>query len=125
MSDISESLQKIHNYVEQLAHSSKDIYARALRLDYSVTNGPDDIWTERFPLHEKAHAWAKRNMVPRKCSLWQIHQTLLESAKDRITKEGVLLTEEESILIDLPSNCRVSIWSILGRLPRFFTQTVE
>ena len=125
MSDISESLQKIRECVEQLSHSSKDIYARAIRLDYSITNGPDDIWTQRFLLHEKAHAWAKRNMVPRKCSLWQIHLTLLESAKDRITNEGVLLIEEESLILDLPSNCRVSIWSILGRLSRFFMQSVE
>jgi hypothetical protein len=120
MSDFSESLEKIHDCVEQLSHSSKDIYARALRLNYSINTASDDLWTERFLLHERAFIWAKKHMVPRKCSLWQIHQTLLTSAKQRITKEGIHLTHEESELLDLPYTTPVSIWSVLGKLPRFF-----
>jgi len=122
MSDISESLQKIHESVEKLSHCSKDIYARALRLHYSVNNGPDDIWSERFLLHERAFTWAKKHLVPRKCSLWQIHETLLEDAKkqNRITVAGIQLTHEESELLDLTYATPVSIWSVLGRLPRFF-----
>ena len=120
ISDISESLEKIHECVEKLAHVSKDIYARALRLDYSVNTGPDDLWTQRFPLHERAYVWAKKHMVPRNCSLWQIHQTLLKSAKERSTKEGIHLTHEESEILDLPYLSPVPIWSVLGKLPRFF-----
>lgn len=123
MSDIHESLKKIHEYVEQLAHSSKDIYARALRIHYSVSHEvSNDIWSERFVLHERAYAWAKKHMVPRKCSLWQIHETLLNSAKqqNRITKAGVQLSQEESEILDLSYTSVVPIWAILGKLPRFF-----
>ena len=120
--EINESMKIIHSCIEQLSHSSKVIYAKALKIN-SLLEHPDlDIWTEEFLLHERAHKWAKRNMVPRKCSLWQVHKTLLESAKrDKRIARGsmVRLLKEEYEIMDLTEDS-VSAWIILGRLPRFF-----
>jgi hypothetical protein len=63
-------------------------------------------------------------MVPRKCSLWQIHRTLLETAKkEKRVGRGhkVLLTKDEAEIMDLPYTNAISVWEVLGRLPRFFT----
>jgi hypothetical protein len=120
--EINESMNIIHSCIEQLSHSSKVIYAKALKIN-SLLEHPDlDIWTEEFLLHERAHKWAKRNMVPRKCSLWHIHKTLLGSAKrDKRIGRGsmVRLLKEESQILDLTEE-PVSAWTVLGRLPRFF-----
>lgn len=116
--DVSESLQTIHQHVEQLAHLSKHIYTRALRV-HTVLEHPEinDIWTQPFSLHERAKTWAKRNMVASKCSLWQVHEALLATVK----REGPLLrlSTTEATILDLPEGTH-SIWTVLGRLPRFF-----
>jgi hypothetical protein len=81
-----------------------------------------DIWVQPFKLHERARSWAKKNMVASKCSVWQVHETLLQSAKkdERITGDGVNLTVAESEILDLPIDETHGVWKILGRLPRFF-----
>ena len=120
-SDIGESLKTIHQHVEQLAHLSKHMYTRALRV-YTVSEIPDiDIWTESFKIHERAARWAKKHMVASKCSLWQVHETLLEDAKKegRIHGETVSLNSTESEILDLPEG-DTPIWTVLARLPRFF-----
>ena len=124
ISDISESLEKIHECVEKLAHVSKDIYARALRLDYSVNTGPDDLWTQRFPLHERAYVWAKKHMVPRNCSLWQIHEALLIDVKKegRLTNGNVRLSSEEATILGLSKDVHHTVWKVLSKLPRFFLE---
>lgn len=120
---VSESLQKIHVQMEELSHNSKQLYSRALRIQQLTDNPELDLWVEPFKLHDRAHKWAKVHLVPRKCSLWQIHQTLLESAKkDKRAFSGqqVKLTEEEATIMDLTWETPVSVWLVLGRLPRFF-----
>jgi len=120
---VSDSLQKIHVQMEELSHNSKQLYSRALRIQHLTDNPELDLWVEPFRLHDRAHKWAKIQLVPRKCSLWQIHQTLLESAKkDKRAFSGqeVKLTEEEATIMDLPFDAPVSVWLVLGRLPRFF-----
>lgn len=120
-SDIGDSLKTIHQHVEQLAHLSKHIYTRALRV-YNISERPEiDIWTESFKLHERAMIWAKKNMVASKCSLWQVHETLLAAAKNegRIHGQNVRLTSVEAEILDLVEGDH-PIWTVLGRLPRFF-----
>ena len=123
LEDVSDSLKTIHQHVEKLAHVSKHMYSRALRVHQLVENPALDLWTESFKLHERARPWAKRNLVASKCSLWQIHQTLLECAKrDKRVFRGhiVRLLDEEAAILDLPANHPISVWQVLGRLPRFF-----
>ena len=120
---VSESLQKIHVQMEDLSHASKQLYSKALRIQQLTENPELDLWVEPFKLHDRAHKWAKAHLVPRKCSLWQIHQTLLESAKKEnraFSGQQVKLTEEEARIMDLPWESPISVWLILGRLPRFF-----
>jgi hypothetical protein len=122
-SDLGESLQRIRHHVEQVSHMSKHMYAKAVQVHQRVEHPDIDIWAESFRLHERAYVWAKQHMVARKCSLWQIHQTLLESAK----KDGrilpgkmVKLTTEEAAILDLSPDQPHQAWTVLGRLPRFF-----
>jgi hypothetical protein len=120
---ITESLQKIHQYMEELSHDSKHLYSRALRVQQLTDNPGLDLWAEPFKLHERSYDWAKTHLVPRKCSLWQIHQTLLESAKkdNRIfTGQQVKLIKEEAEIMDLPFDVAIPVWQMLSRLPRFF-----
>jgi len=120
--NLTDSMSNIRSLVETLTHESKKIYANALKIS-SLFEHPDlDLWTEEFSLNERAYKWAKRHMVSRKCSLWQIHRTLLESAKKekRLGRgQMVKLTQEEAEILDL-SKEPVSVWQVLGRLPRFF-----
>jgi hypothetical protein len=121
--DLTESMSAIHSMIEKLSHESKTIYSKALKISALVENPEMDIWTEEFQLNERAYKWAKKHMVSRKCSLWQIHRTLLESAKkDRRLARGhlVRLTKEEAEILDLTATDPVSVWQVLGRLPRFF-----
>ena len=121
--EINESMSIIHSCIEKLAHDSKVIYSKALKINSLIEYPELDMWTEEFHLHERAYAWAKQHMVPRKCSLWQIHRTLLESAKrdKRIARGQVVrLLKDEGDILDLPYNHPVSVWMVLGRLPRFF-----
>ena len=117
---VNDSLQKIHQHVEQLAHVSKHMYARALNVYQNVEHPETDFWTQTLPIHDRARVWAKKNMVASKCSIWQIHETLLESAKKegRITGGKVKLTVTEAEIMDLPEEA--VIWTVLSRLPRFF-----
>jgi len=121
--NLIDSMSSIRSLVETLAHESKKIYATALKIS-SLFEHPDlDLWTEEFSLNERAYKWAKKHMVSRKCSLWQIHRTLLESAKkDKRLARGhlVKLTQEEADILDLPVNESISVWQVLGKLPRFF-----
>ena len=120
---VSESLQKIHQHMEDLSHCSKHLYSRALRVQQLTENPSLDLWAESFKLHERSHKWAKSKLVPRKCSLWQVHQTLLESARkeNRIfAGQQVQLTQEEATIMDLAFDKPISVWLLLGRLPRFF-----
>jgi hypothetical protein len=122
---VSESLKAIHTHMEELSHASKHLYSRALRVQQLMENPSLDLWAESFKLHPRTYMWAKNKMVPRKCSLWLIHQTLLDSAKkDRRIFAGqqVKLTDEEGEIMDLPSGELLSVWRILGRLPRFFLE---
>jgi hypothetical protein len=121
--DLTDSMSSIHSLIETLTHESKKIYANALKIS-SLFEHPDlDLWTEEFSLDERAYKWAKKHMVSRKCSLWQIHRTLLESAKkDRRLMRGhqIRLTREEADILDLSATDPISAWQVLGRLPRFF-----
>ena len=121
--DLTDAMATIHSLVETLSHESKTIYAKALKISRIVENPDVDIWAEEFHLHERAYPWAKHNLVPRKTTLWQIQRTLLESAtKEKRISIGpkVRLSEEEATIMDLPSNEPLSVWQVLGRLPRFF-----
>ena len=127
MSDSEDSvtnpMDTIRSLIEKISHESKMIYSKALKINSLVEHPDLDIWTEEFCLDERAYKWAKHHMVPRKCSMWQIHRTLLESAKrDKRISRGyvVRLLEDEGQILDLPSNHPVSVWQVLGRLPRFF-----
>ena len=119
--DLGDSLQLIHQHVEKLAHLSKHIYTRALRVHQLSEHPEIDIWAESFKIHERASKWAKRNMVASSCSLWQVHETLLASAKKdgRIHGQKVVLGSEEASILDLAEGEHL-IWTVLGRLPRFF-----
>jgi len=122
-SNLIETMSDIHLLIEKLTHESKKIYAGALNLS-SLVDHPDlDLWTEEYSLHERAYKWAKKHMVSRKCSLWQVHRTLLESAKkEKRLSRGhlVILKQEEAEIMDLTFTEKVSVWQVLGRLPRFF-----
>ena len=116
-------MKKIHQYVEQIAHDAKQLYGKAVRLDQLVDAPEMDVWVEPFKLHERARPWAKKNMVASKCSLWEINKALLESAtkEKRIgLDKKVRLTKAEAAIMDLSDSEPVPIWSLLGRLPRFF-----
>jgi hypothetical protein len=121
--ELNESMTLIHSFIEKLSHDSKHIYAKALKV-HTLLEHPDlDLWSQEFQLHERAHAWAKHHVVARKCSLWQVHQTLLESAKrDKRISRGhiVRLLKEEADIMDLPTNHPISVWLVLSKLPRFF-----
>jgi arabinogalactan endo-1,4-beta-galactosidase len=119
---VDESLQKIHQYVEQIAHDAKHLYSKALCLHQLIEHPDMDIWAQPCKLHERARGWAKKNMVASKCSLWEVNKTLLEAAR----KEGrvnaskmVVLTKLEAAIMNLPET-PVTIWQVLGRLPKFF-----
>ena len=122
LTDIGESLQIIHQHVEHLAHVSKSMYSHAVKIHQLVEHPGIDIWAQQFKLHKRARHWAKKYMVASKCSIWQVHETLLESAKKggRITEHGVKLSVVESEILDLPVDEVHGIWTVLGRLPRFF-----
>jgi hypothetical protein len=120
---LDDSMKKIHQYVEQITHDAKQLYGKAVRLDQLVDSPQMDVWVEPFKLHERARSWAKKNMVASKCSLWEINKALLESA----TKEKrvgldkkVQLTKVEAAIMGLSDSEPVPIWSVLGRLPKFF-----
>ena len=121
--ELTDSMSNIHTLVEKLSHDSKTIYAKALKIS-SLVEIPDlDLWAEEFHLHERSYSWAKHNMVPRKCSLWHIHRTLLESAKkDKRISRGQLvrLLKEEADIMELPYDQSISVWQLLAKLPRFF-----
>jgi len=121
--DLTDSMSQIHSFIEKLSHDSKSIYTKALKIQTLVENPELDLWTEEFHLNESAYKWAKSHLVPRRCSLWQIHKTLLESAKKekRIGRGHVVkLTKEEGEIMDLTPDEHISVWKVLGRLPRFF-----
>ena len=122
--DLTDSMTQIHSFVEKLSHDSKSIYTKALKISTLIDNPELNLWTEEFQLDERAYKWAKQHLVPRRCSLWQIHRTLLESAKKekRIGRGHVVkLTKEEAEIMDLSSEQHISVWQVLGRLPRFFS----
>ena len=121
--DFSDSMSAIHSLIEKLSHESKTIYSKALKINALVEHPDIDIWAEEFQLHEHSYKWAKKHMVPRKTTMWQIHRTLLESAKkDRRISRGQLvkLTQEEGEIMELPFDKAISVWQVLGKLPRFF-----
>jgi hypothetical protein len=121
--DLTSSMSSIHSMIEKLAHESKTIYSKALKISALVEHPEIDIWTEEFQLDERAYKWAKKHMVPRKCSMWQIHRTLLESAKkDKRISRGyqVRLLQEEADIMELPFDEPISVWQVLGKIPRFF-----
>ena len=120
---VDDSMRKIHQYVEQIAHEAKQLYGRAVRLNQLVDAPEMDVWVEPFKLHERARPWAKKNMVASKCSLWEVNKALLESAtkEKRIgLDKKVRLTKAEADIMHLSDSEPVPIWSVLGRLPRFF-----
>ena len=121
--DFSDSMSTIHSLIEKLSHESKTIYSKALKINALVEHPDIDIWAEEFQLHERSYKWAKIHMVPRKTTMWQIHRTLLESAKKekRISRgQLVKLTQEEGEIMELPFDKAISVWQVLGKLPRFF-----
>jgi hypothetical protein len=123
LDSIGESLGKIHQYVEQLAHTSKHMYSRALRIQQIVDNPEMDLWVERFKMHERTKSWAKRYMVASKCSMWEVHTTMLEAAKKEsriLANNQVKLNKLEADIMDLPFDSPVAVWALLARLPRFF-----
>ena len=120
---VDDSMKKIHQYVEQIAHDAKQLYGKAVRLDQLVDAPEMDVWVEPFKLHERARSWAKKHMVASKCSLWEVNKALLESAKaeKRLGVDRMLrLTKVEAAILDLSDSEPVPIWSVLARLPRFF-----
>jgi hypothetical protein len=121
--DLSDSMSTIHSMIEKLSHESKVIYSKALKINALVEHPEIDVWTEEFQLNERAYVWAKKHLVPRKTTMWQIHRTLLESAKKdkRISRgQQVRLLQEEADIMELPSDELISVWQVLGKLPRFF-----
>jgi hypothetical protein len=122
-SDFDEPMLAIHSLVEKLSHESKTIYSKALKISALVQNPEIDAWTEEFQLNERAYKWAKKHLVPRKTTMWQIHRTLLETAKKekRISMgQKVRLSEEEAEIMELPVNEPITVWQVLGKIPRFF-----
>ena len=120
---VDDSMKRIHQYVEQIAHDAKQLYGKAVRLDQLVDAPEMDVWVEPFKLHERARSWAKKHMVASKCSLWEVNKALLESAtkEKRIgLDKKVRLTKTEAAIMDLSDSEPVPICSVLGRLPRFF-----
>jgi len=127
MSDSEDSvtnpMNTIRSLIEKISHESKVIYSKALKINSLVEHPDLDVWTQEFCLHERAYRWAKKQMVPRKCCLWQIHKTLLECAKKdkRIARGHKLsLTQEEAEIMELSHTEPVTVWQVLGKLPRFF-----
>ena len=121
--NVDDSMKKIHQYVEQIAHDAKHLYGKAVRLDQLVDAPEMDVWVKPFKLHERARSWAKKHMVASTCSLWEVNKALLESAakEKRIgLDKKVRLTKTEAAIMGLSDSESVPIWSILGRLPRFF-----
>jgi hypothetical protein len=65
-------------------------------------------------------------MLASVCSFFQVHQLLQETAKKEnrviVSNKGlrVRLSQMEAEILDLPVNEEIPIWSILGKLPRFF-----
>jgi hypothetical protein len=121
--DLTDSMSHIHSFVEKLSHDSKSMYTKALKISTLLENPELNLWTEEFHLNERAYKWAKHHLVPRRCSLWQIHRTLLESAKKekRLARgHTVKLTKEEGEIMDLSFDQHTSVWQVLARLPRFF-----
>ena len=119
---VNESMKNIHAFVEQIAHDAKHLYSKAVSLNQYIECPEMDIWAQTYKLHERSRRWAKKHMVASKCSLWEINKTLIETAKkeNRITVDRqVTLSQMESDILDLPTT-PVSIWKVLGRLPRFF-----
>ena len=121
LDEVSNSLHLVHQHIEQLSHLSKHIYTRALKVYQLVEHPEIDIWAQTFKLHDRSKIWAKRNMVSSKCSMWQVHETLLQSAKKegRIRDGKVTLTPMEAEIMDLSEESH-EVWTVLGRLPRFF-----
>ena len=122
---LSDSMSVIHKHVEQLAHLSKHLYTRAVRVSQLVENPDLDIWTQSFVLHDRARLWAKKHLIGQKCSLWQIHETLLFSARKegRILNGKVRLSAEEAAILELPMNEPQLVWHVLSKLPMFFHMT--
>lgn len=121
--DLTDSMSSIHSLIEKLSHESKTIYAKALKINALVEHPEIDVWTEEFQLDERAYKWAKKHMVPRKTTMWQIHRTLLEAAKkDKRIGRGhvVRLLQEEADIMELPADESISVWQVLGKIPRFF-----
>lgn len=121
--DLTDSMSAIHSLIEKLSHESKSIYSKALKINAFIDNPNINIWIEEFQLHENAYKWAKKHMVPRKTTMWQIHRTLLESAKkDKRISRGymVRLLQEEGNIMELPFNESISVWQVLGKIPMFF-----
>jgi hypothetical protein len=122
-SDFDEPMLAIHSLVEKLSHESKTIYSKALKISALVQNPEINIWAEEFHLDQRAYNWAKKHLVPRKTTMWQIHRTLLETAKKekRISMgQKVRLSEEEAEIMELPVNEPISVWQVLGKIPMFF-----
>jgi len=121
-SNIDDSMSAIHRHVEQLAHLSKHMYTRAIRVYHTVENPDLDIWTQSFKLDERAIPWAKKHMIGSKCSLWQIHEALLSDVKKegRLTNGSVRLSSEEATILGLSKDTNHTVWKVLSKLPRFF-----
>jgi hypothetical protein len=121
--DLIDSMSSIHSLIEKLSHESKTIYAKALKINAIVEHPEIDVWAEEFQLDERAYKWAKKHLVPRKTTMWQIHRTLLEAAKkDKRIGRGyvVRLLQEEADIMELPADEPISVWQVLGKIPRFF-----
>ena len=125
-SGIDDSMSAIHRHVEQLAHLSKHMYTRAVRVYHAVENPDLDIWTQSFKLDERAVPWAKKHMIGSKCSLWQIHEALLIDVKKegRLTNGNVRLSSEEAAILGLSKDVHHTVWKVLSKLPRFFLEHV-
>lgn len=123
---INDSIVAIREKVEQICHVSKHMHTRAVRINCRLDNPDLDIWIQPFKLHTRAVKWAKKNMLASVCSFFQVHQLLQENAKkeNRILSSTkglrVKLTAMEAEILDLPANEEIPIWTILGKLPRFF-----
>uniref|UniRef100_A0A6C0KD78 Uncharacterized protein n=1 Tax=viral metagenome TaxID=1070528 RepID=A0A6C0KD78_9ZZZZ len=123
---ITDSITAIREKVEQICHVSKHMHTRAVRINCRLENPDLDIWIQPFKLHSRAVKWAKKNMLASVCSFFQVHQLLQEIIKkeNRIitSSKGLLvkLSSMESDILDLPVDEPLSIWVVLGKLPRFF-----
>jgi len=123
---ITDSIASIREKVEQICHVSKHMHTRAVRINCRLDNPDLDIWIQPFKLHTRAVKWAKKNMLASVCSFFQVHQLLQETAKKEnrviVSNKGlrVRLSQMEAEILDLPVNEEIPIWSILGKLPRFF-----